>query len=680
MRSSNKDLVRLYVDDLYNKESFLEFRSTIKTIKKNKELYQFLVSDYYSFETKEKLFKNVFIGQISNEIIDFFLHIIEENKIGEIDDLYEQIASAIVTQENMLDISIFSSDRLSSEEIEKVRDIYEKKYNAKNSRIKTKVDKSLIGGMKIIVGDDVYDNTIKNKLERLKENIKVDISNSDKSLDSLITSEISNIVSNLDKYEYGTVIEVDDEIAKVSGLKECQYGELLEFENGSEAIALSLDRDYISAIFINKSNQVKIGTKVKRSRKPASVPVSEKLLGRVIDPIGNFIDGGEDTEINEYRQIEFSAPGIMDRKAIERPLKTGILAVDSMVPIGRGQRELIIGDRQTGKTAIALQTILNQKNEDVICIYVAIGQKTTTIKKIIATLKDNDMDKKTIVVSSSASDLAAKQYIAPYSGCAIAEYFMYDLKKDVLIVYDDLSKHAISYRTISLLLRRPPGREAYPGDIFYIHSRLLERAAQLNDELGGGSITAIPIVETEEGDISAYIPTNIISITDGQIHLDKEYFNSGQKPAIKASLSVSRIGSSAQASIMKHVSSSIRLIISQYWDLEVFSEFGTDLDEITKEKIDNGKKLMELLKQDRMKQYTLEEEVIILFVGLNNFLKSVELKNVNFYIKDLIEYVKKNYHEFYNHISDVTSSEYEKFDEDLTKIIGFYNQKVQKNG
>lgn len=496
------------------------------------------------------------------------------------------------------------------------------------------------------------------------------------------TDEISNIIKeqiqkiNLspDIYEQGIVVSVGDNIAKIYGLTGCEYGEILEFENGERGLALNLEEQLIGATIIGDSTKVKEGSKVKRTKDTAHVPVGDDLLGRVVDPLGIPLDNKGDIKYTDKRPIESPAPGIIDRKAINRPLQTGILAIDAMIPIGKGQRELIIGDKQTGKTTIAVDTILNQKGKDVICIYVAIGQKASDIAATVEVLKNHNSLDYTIVVAATASDSPVKQYIAPYSGCAIAEYFMYDKHKDVLIVYDDLYKHAIAYRTISLLLRRPPGREAYPGDIFYIHSRLLERAAQLSDKLGGGSMTAIPIVETQEEDISAYIPTNIISITDGQVHLDTELFHSGNRPAVNAGLSVSRVGSAAQTEVMKKVAGSLRINLAQYRDLEVFAKFGSELDAVTKAKIAEGEKLLEILKQHKNSPIDVIDQVVILYVALNGYLTDIPFDKVKQFNSKLINYINNN--NLRNNIVDLHEKDAKACIQEIKKVV----EKFKKEG
>ena len=458
-----------------------------------------------------------------------------------------------------------------------------------------------------------------------------------------ISSVIKNLIKNYDKkldtVEVGSIIEVGDGIARVYGLDNAMAGELLELPGGVYAMALNLEQDNIGCVLLGSDKNLKEGDPVKRTGRIVEVPVGEALIGRVVNSLGQAIDGKGKIESNKFRPIEANAPGIIDRKSVSEPLQTGIKTIDSIIPIGRGQRELIIGDRQTGKTAIAIDTIINQKDQDVICIYVAIGQKNSTVAQLVNVLEEHGAMEYTIVVSSSASELAPLQYIAPYAGTAMAEEFMY-AGKDVLIIYDDLSKHAVAYRSMSLLLRRPPGREAYPGDVFYLHSRLLERSAKLSDKLGGGSITALPIIETQAGDISAYIPTNVISITDGQIFLEGQLFFSGQRPAVNAGLSVSRVGGAAQIKAMKKVSSGIKLELAQYRELLAFAQFGSELDKDTADKLNHGQRIMEILKQAQYKPLKVEEEVMILFAVTNRYLDDIPVDRVKAFEKDFLEYME----------------------------------------
>lgn len=451
----------------------------------------------------------------------------------------------------------------------------------------------------------------------------------------IIRNEIEGYNKTLDIANTGTVLEVGDGIARIYGLSKAMSGELLKFENGVMGMALNLEEDNIGAVIFGESRGIKEGGTVKSTGKVAEVPSGEGLLGRVVNALGEPIDGKGSIEASKYMKIERPAYGIIDRKPVSEPLQTGIKAIDGMFPIGKGQRELIIGDRQTGKTAIAIDTIINQKNNDVVCIYVAIGQKRSTVAQIYKKLEELGALEYTIIVAATASESAPLQYLAPYTGVAMGEYFM-EQGKHVLIIYDDLSKHAVSYREMSLLLRRPPGREAYPGDVFYLHSRLLERAAKLSDELGGGSITALPIVETKAGDISAYIPTNVISITDGQIFLETDLFNSGFRPAINPGVSVSRVGGSAQIKAMKQVASKVKLELAQYNELLAFTQFGSDLDKATRDQLNRGAKIMEVLKQSQYNPYRVEEQVVSFFCVTNGYFDDIPTEKVKAFEHDLI--------------------------------------------
>ena len=461
-------------------------------------------------------------------------------------------------------------------------------------------------------------------------------------ISNIIKEQIRNYKSKIEMRETGTVILVGDGIARVYGLRECMANELLEFDDGSFGMAQNLEEETVSVALLSDRNAIREGTVVKRTGKVLSVPVGEQLLGRVVSALGNPIDGKGPIETTQTRPIESEAPGIIERKSVSVPLQTGIKAVDSMIPIGRGQRELIIGDRQTGKTEIAIDTIINQKNTDVICIYVAIGQKSSSVVQLANELSKSGAMEYTIIVSASASESAPLQYVAPYSGCAMAEYFR-EQGKDVLIIYDDLSKHAVAYRALSLLIRRPPGREAYPGDVFYLHSRLLERAACVAPEFGGGSITALPIIETQAGDVSAYIPTNVISITDGQIFLETELFHAGVMPAINPGISVSRVGGSAQIKAMKKVSGELKLLYSQYRELQSFAQFGSDLDADTKARLALGERIVEVLKQKRNSPIRVGCQVAIVYAVINGYLNAVEVKKVNEYESDLYELLENKY-------------------------------------
>ena len=455
----------------------------------------------------------------------------------------------------------------------------------------------------------------------------------------LIKSRIKNYNAKIQLGDVGTVVTVGDGIVRIHGLEKCMLNELLEFENGVQCMAMNLEQDFVGAVMLGSDEDIKEGSTVKRTGSIVSVPVGEELLGRVVNSLGQPIDGKGAILAKETRPIEKIASGIITRKPVTVPLQTGIKAIDSMIPIGRGQRELIIGDRQTGKTAIAIDTIINQKGKDVICIYVAIGQKNSTVAGVVEQLRAGGALDYSIVVSATASELAPLQYIAPYSGCTMGEYFM-EKGKDVLVVYDDLSKHAVAYRTLSLLLKRPPGREAYPGDVFYLHSRLLERAARLNENYGGGSLTALPIIETQAGDVSAYIPTNVISITDGQIYLESELFNAGVRPAVNPGISVSRVGGNAQIKAMKKVAGTLKLDYSQYRELQSFAQFGSDLDKDTKDRLAQGERIVEVLKQDQNSPLEVEEQVVIIYAVINNFLKDIAVDKIKQYQADLLDHIK----------------------------------------
>lgn len=459
---------------------------------------------------------------------------------------------------------------------------------------------------------------------------------------SVLRNEIDDYDRKMVVQETGTVVQISDGIANVYGLNHAMYGELIEFENGVRGIVQNIEMKSVGCVLLGTDYGLAEGSKATRTGKKAGVPVGEALIGRVVNSLGNPIDGKGSISASDYFPIENEAPGVVDRKSVSVPLQTGILAIDSMFPIGRGQRELIIGDRQTGKTSIAIDTILNQKGQDVICIYVAIGQKASTVAKLVSTLTKHGAMDYSIVVSSPASDPAPLQYIAPYAGTAMAEYFMHK-GKDVLIVYDDLSKHAVAYRAMSLLLQRAPGREAYPGDVFYLHSRLLERSSRLDEAHGGGSITALPIIETLAGDVSAYIPTNVISITDGQIFLESELFFSGIRPAVNVGLSVSRVGGAAQTKAMKKVSGSLRIDLAQFREMEVFTQFSSELDKSTKELLDHGNRLVELLKQPLAKPMSLHEEVILLCAATNKLLLNVPIKEIKTFKKELVEHFENRY-------------------------------------
>ncbi|MEQ8997753.1 MAG: F0F1 ATP synthase subunit alpha [Coleofasciculus sp. B1-GNL1-01] len=464
-------------------------------------------------------------------------------------------------------------------------------------------------------------------------------------ISSIIRQQIEQYDQEVKVSNVGTVLQVGDGIARIYGLDQCMAGELVEFEDGTVGIALNLEEDNVGAVLMGEGRDIQEGSSVTATGKIAQVPVGEALIGRVVDALARPIDGKGEIQTGESRLIESSAPGIIARRSVHEPLQTGITAIDAMIPVGRGQRELIIGDRQTGKTAIAIDTILNQKEEDVICVYVAVGQKSSTVAQVVGALEERGALDYTVVVAANASDPATLQYLAPYTGASIAEYFMYN-GKATLVIYDDLSKQAQAYRQMSLLLRRPPGREAYPGDVFYLHSRLLERAAKLNDDLGGGSMTALPIIETQAGDVSAYIPTNVISITDGQIFLSADLFNSGLRPAINPGISVSRVGSAAQTKAIKKVAGKLKLDLAQFDDLQAFAQFASDLDKATQDQLSRGARLRELLKQPQYSPLSVYEQVALVYAGINGYLDDIEVEKVTAFTKGLRDYLKTSKPQF----------------------------------
>ena len=468
-------------------------------------------------------------------------------------------------------------------------------------------------------------------------------------ISSIIKEQIKHYDEIVETKDVGKVMTIGDGVSLIHGLDDAMLGELLEFPNEVYGMVMNLEEDYVGAVLLGQSDEIKEGDEVKRTGRIIEVPVGDEMLGRVVNPLGQAIDGQGAIATNKTRPIERVAPGVMTRKSVSVPLQTGITSIDAIIPIGRGQRELIIGDRQTGKTAIAIDTILNQKGQNIYCVYVAIGQKNSTVAQVVERLRQGGAMEYTTIVSASASELAPVQYIAPYAGCAIAEEWL-EQGKDVLIVYDDLSKHAVAYRTVSLLLKRPPGREAYPGDVFYLHSRLLERACRLNESLGGGSITALPIIETQAGDISAYIPTNVISITDGQIFLQQDLFNSGFRPAIDTGLSVSRVGSAAQIKAMKQVSGSLKLELAQFAEMQAFAQFGSDLDDATKATLDHGQKVREVLKQAQYSPRSVESQVITLFALKNGFTKVVPVDKISLFMEELLQEISNNHKDYLDEI------------------------------
>lgn len=545
---------------------------------------------------------------------------------------------------------IYGSVEPTPEQKQRFINFIKKSYKVENATIEFVLDTSYVNGFKLEVLDEVYDFSVESRLRNLKQQLEKIHTDSDKIV-PLMKDTTNHFSPEIYAEEIGRVISVGDEIAIVSGLENATYGEILLFNDGVKGMVMELQKGQLGCVLFGDGDTVSEGSIVRRSGKTAGVPVGDQFLGRVINALGMPIDGLDEISSDEYRQIEHEAPGILDRQPVDKPMETGLLAIDSMFPIGKGQRELIIGDRQTGKTAIAIDTILNQKGKDVICVYAAIGQKASSVAHLVENLKKHDAMDYCIIVNSTASDAASLQYIAPYSATAIAEYFMHK-GRDVLIIYDDLSKHAIAYRALSLLLERSPGREAYPGDVFYLHSRLLERSAHLSDELGGGSITALPIVETQAGDVSAYIPTNIISITDGQIFLESDLFFSGQRPAVNVGLSVSRVGGAAQTKAMKKAAGTIRLDLAQFREMEVFTQFSSDLDETTKKQLVYGEGLMRLLRQPQYKPYKQYEQVIILASALAKVMTDIKPDQILDFKDKLLTYFNDNKKEIISEITE----------------------------
>lgn len=538
------------------------------------------------------------------------------------------------------------------DELERMKSFLMKEFQAENVTITLEEAPQLIGGFILRYGNQEFDFSIKERLKNIRDELEEKKSNQvakAKEVISILRCKVDQVKFDDGKKEVGTVNWVGDGIANIDGLDHAMYGEIVVFDNGIKGMIQDIRKNEVGCILFGDDQEIREGTRVIRTRKCAGIPVSDEYLGRVVDALGTPIDGKGEIHTNEYRAIEEEAPSIVDRKSVGVPLETGILAIDSMFPIGRGQRELIIGDRQTGKTSIAIDTIINQKDKDVICIYVAIGQKASTVAKILNTLLKHDAMKYTTIVSATASDPSPLQYIAPYSGTALAEYFMYH-GKDVLIVYDDLSKHAVAYRALSLLLERSPGREAYPGDVFYLHSRLLERSSRVNEEKGGGSITALPIIETQAGDVSAYIPTNVISITDGQIFLESNLFFSGMRPAVNVGLSVSRVGGAAQTKAMKKAAGSIRIDLAQFREMEVFTQFSSDLDASTKEQLAYGNGLMELLKQPLCNPMSLHRQVITLCAATGKIFLPIPVRKIKSFQMEMLDWFEKEHTEIVSRI------------------------------
>jgi F-type H+-transporting ATPase subunit alpha len=585
--------------------------------------------------------KHVVIDRIFPHEIRNFLKLLCDNGDFELfDDIRAAYAQSLQVSDDKIDkAKLRYVTAPTDEQLAGIKRYIAKEFGNEDIEIELVQDSSLKSGFILSVGTKEYDWSEQGRIDQLatKINSAVGVSAVDESILSILRTSVEDFTLEAQEKEVGVVNWVGDGIANVDGIDHAFYGEIVIFDCGVKGMVQDVRRDEIGVILFGRDTEIKEGTKVVRTGKMAGLPVGDGFLGRIVDALGAPLDGQGEISADGFRPVECPAPSIVDRKSVSQPMETGLLSIDSMFPIGRGQRELIIGDRQTGKTSIATDTIINQKGKDVICVYVAIGQKASTIAKLVNTLKENGAMDYTIIVSATAADPAPLQYIAPYAGTALAEYFMYS-GKDVLIVYDDLSKHAVAYRAISLLLERSPGREAYPGDVFYLHSRLLERSARITPEAGGGSITALPIIETQAGDLSAYIPTNVISITDGQIFLESELFNAGQRPAVNVGLSVSRVGGAAQTKAMKKAAGSIRIDLAQYREMEVFTQFSSDLDDATKKQLAHGRALMELLKQPLSRPFSMAEQVIILVAANAHIFSDVEVSAIKKFRADMLTY------------------------------------------
>lgn len=613
----------------------------LKIFNSSEELVQILDNPNVSQSEKHAVIDDLFAPSVRA----FIAELAAEGSSAQLEEVLCAYINELDKKNNIANATVYCTTPPNDEQLEGIKAFVCKEENAGEAKITIVNDDSLIGGFIIRVNSKEFDFSLKTKLEKIKTQVMKKARESsvdNESVISVLRQDIKDFEHKYDGEEIGTVIRVGDSIAAVHGLDHAMYSEIVVFDNGIKGMVQDIKKHQIGVILFAGDAGIHQGSKVKRTHKNAGVPVGSGFIGRIVNALGEPIDGKGDIAADDYRPVEQPAPSIVQRKSVDTPLATGILSIDSMFPIGRGQRELIIGDRQTGKTSIALDTIINQKGKDVVCIYNAIGQKASSVAKLVHTLEKAGAMDYTIIVCSTASDPASLQYISPYSATAMAEYFMYQ-GKDCLIVYDDLSKHAVAYRALSLLLERSPGREAYPGDVFYLHSRLLERSSKLSDELGGGSITALPIIETQAGDVSAYIPTNVISITDGQIFLESDLFFSGMRPAVNVGLSVSRVGGAAQTKAMKKAAGSLRIDLAQFREMEVFTQFSSDLDEDTKAGLDYGKGLMELLKQPLGRPLSLADMVITLVAATGRRFMDIPVNKIKQFQMDMLEYINSNY-------------------------------------
>lgn len=614
----------------------------------SEELRSAMLSSTVTDEEKERIADRAF-SPAGASCIKMLLHKGALNELPAVVREYEKLK---LKQQGAVVCQLYCAQKPSEELTAQFREVIRKKLGCNEVVLDIRIDPSLIGGYVLNADGKTYDKSVKNALKGLQKDLakRAASENAGSDIVSMIKEEIADFEVKLEVNEGGSVLSIHDGIVNCFGLEKVMFGELVEFDTGVKGIVQNITKDYVGVVLLGSDRGLYEGSKVVRTGKRAGVPVGEEMIGRVVDALGAPIDGKGSINAADFFPVEAEAAGVCIRKSVSEPLQTGILAIDSMFPIGRGQRELIIGDRQTGKTSIAVDTMINQKGQDMICIYVAIGQKASTVAKVVNDLKKHGAMDYTIVVASLASDLAPLQWMAPYSGTAIAEYFMKQ-GRDVLIVYDDLSKHAVAYRTMSLLLERSPGREAFPGDVFYLHSRLLERSSRLDDEHGGGSISALPIIETQAGDVSAYIPTNVISITDGQIFLETQLFNSGMRPAVNVGLSVSRVGGAAQTKAMKKVSGTLRMDLAQYREMGVFTQFSSELDKATKDLLDFGDRLMELLKQPLCQPFKMHEQVILLLAAGRKQMQDVPVAEIKPFAKKLLQFIEEEHKELIDEIN-----------------------------
>ena len=614
----------------------------------SEELRSAMLSSTVTDEEKERIADRAF-SPAGASCIKMLLHKGALNELPAVVREYEKLK---LKQQGAVVCQLYCAQKPSEELTAQFREVIRKKLGCNEVVLDIRIDPSLIGGYVLNADGKTYDKSVKNALKGLQKDLakRAASENAGSDIVSMIKEEIADFEVKLEVNEGGSVLSIHDGIVNCFGLEKVMFGELVEFDTGVKGIVQNITKDYVGVVLLGSDRGLYEGSKVVRTGKRAGVPVGEEMIGRVVDALGAPIDGKGSINAADFFPVEAEAAGVCIRKSVSEPLQTGILAIDSMFPIGRGQRELIIGDRQTGKTSIAVDTMINQKGQDMICIYVAIGQKASTVAKVVNDLKKHGAMDYTIVVASLASDLAPLQWMAPYSGTAIAEYFMKQ-GRDVLIVYDDLSKHAVAYRTMSLLLERSPGREGFPGDVFYLHSRLLERSSRLDDEHGGGSISALPIIETQAGDVSAYIPTNVISITDGQIFLETQLFNSGMRPAVNVGLSVSRVGGAAQTKAMKKVSGTLRMDLAQYREMGVFTQFSSELDKATKDLLDFGDRLMELLKQPLCQPFKMHEQVILLLAAGRKQMQDVPVAEIKPFAKRLLQFIEEEHKELIDEIN-----------------------------